>query len=195
MPLITTQSAKGFGFGSLVAGSSAANSYESIATFTLNNDSTNVIDFSSIPTNYTHLQIRGIASGQTNTNVRMRFNNDSSNSYSFHAVQAGAGYGSQVSLTSGANNSSMIMYDQQLGSSTQFNIFVSDILEYRSTTKNKSVRTFSGATAVGSTNGFVYLYSGNWFNTPQAITSIQIFPFSNNFYNGSSFALYGIKGA
>jgi hypothetical protein len=172
-----------------------ANSYESIQTFTLTNNSTSTVEFSSIPATYTHLQIRGIGAGITNTNVRMRFNGDTGNNYSFHAVQAGAGYGGACTVTSGANNSSMIMYDQQLGSSTQFNIFVSDILEYRSTTKNKSVRTFSGATAVGSTNGFVYLYSGNWFNSPQAITSIQIFPFSNEFYAGSSFALYGIKGA
>lgn len=173
----------------------ASGSYESIQTFTLTNDSTSTVEFSSIPATYTHLQIRGISAGNTNTNVRMRFNNDSGNNYSFHAVQAGAGYGTTCTVTSGANNSSMIMYDQQLGSSTQFNIFVSDILEYRSTTKNKSVRNFSGATALGSTNGFVYLYSGNWFASPTAITSIQIFPFSNTFYSGSSFALYGIKGA
>jgi hypothetical protein len=173
----------------------ATGAYDSIATFTLTNNSSSIIEFSSLPTNYTHLQIRGIGAGITNTNVRMRFNNDSSNNYSFHAVQAGAGYGSTCTVTSGANNSSMIMYDQQLGSSTQFNIFVSDILEYRSTTKNKSVRTLSGATALGSTNGFVYLYSGNWFASPTPITSIQIYPFSNEFYAGSSFALYGIKGA
>ncbi len=165
--------------------------YESIQTITTTG-LTGSIDFTSIPQTYKHLQIRCLSAGQTNTNVRMRFNNDSGTNYSYHGIQAGTGYGSSVYANYGTSQTSIMLFDQQLNSSTYYNATICDILDYSSTVKNKQSATQSGVQP-NSTNFFLYFESGLW-RSNSAITQITIYPFSNSFYAGSTFALYGIKG-
>lgn len=169
------------------------NSYESIQTITLTSTATS-LTFSSIPQTYKHLQIRGVSTGDQNTSVRMRFNGDTGSNYAFHGIQAGAGYGASVYTNSGANATSIMLFDQQLGSasSDNFNTSITDILDYTSTTKNKTTKTLSGVK--GGSGGFIYFQSGLWFATPAAITDITIKPNSFNFLANTTFALYGIKG-
>jgi hypothetical protein len=71
---------------------------------------------------------------------------------------------------------------------------VVDILDYASTSKNKTIRTLSGADINGA-GGDLRLSSGLWFATPAAITSITLYANggSSDFAQYSSFALYGIK--
>ena len=66
-----------------------------------------------------------------------------------------------------------------------------DIIDYASTTKNKTVRAFFGLDLNGS--GSVTLGSGLWMNT-NAITDININAAADPMAAGSTFALYGIKG-
>jgi hypothetical protein len=69
-------------------------------------------------------------------------------------------------------------------------VFIIDIHDYASTTKNKTVRTFSGVDMNGS--GLVYLTSGLWLNTA-AVNSVLLKPDGGDFDTGSSVALYGIN--
>lgn len=167
------------------------NSYESIQTVTLASNQPS-ITFSSIPSTFKHLQIRAVSAGDTNTNVRLRFNGDTATNYATHGIQAGAGYGTSVYTNSSTSATSIMLFDQQLGNSTNFNATVTDILDYTSTSKNKTIRTLNGVK--GGTGGFMYFQSGLWFKTPEAVTSITIYPFTGNFYTYTTFALYGIKG-
>jgi hypothetical protein len=76
-----------------------------------------------------------------------------------------------------------------------FGASIISIQDYASTTRNKTVRGFSGSEAnTASANFYVVLNSGLWLNT-SAITSITMLPGQTAFKAGSTFALYGIKGA
>lgn len=167
-------------------------SYDSIATVTVAGANALQIDFSSIPSTYTHLQIRSVSTGTDNTNVRMRFNDNSSVAYGYHGIQGGPGYGASLYTNYAINETSMMAYDQQLGTSTNPNATITDILEYANTNKYKTTRTLSGSHS-GSTNSFIFFQSGLWYNS-SAINKISLYPVSNTFRIGSTFALYGIKG-
>lgn len=162
-------------------------SYESIATST---SLSGTATFSSIPSTYKHLQIRGIVRAVTDYGLYFQFNGDSSNSYSNHAL---SGNGSTVSAGGAANSGSVFSGYVQLGSgapSGDFGVFVMDIMDYASTTKNKTVRYFTGKD-VNGVGGSVQIESGAWYNT-SAINSITIRNF-DTWVSGTQFALYGIK--
>ena len=188
MPLITLQSAKGFGFGSAAAGSPTA--YESIATYTTTSGGTSSISFTSIPSTYKHLQIRGIARSATvNLNTLIRFNSDSGNNYATHYL-----LGNGSSSSAGAETSTSRFYvDIVTASSTFYAASVVDILDYANTNKYKTVRTLAGQDLNGS--GTVWLVSGLWQNTNAVTTVTLTLDGGNNFAQYTSFALYGIKGA
>jgi hypothetical protein len=135
------------------------------------------------------LQIRFISNNASNQNIFMRFNGDTTGgNYTRHYL-----YGDGSSAASGGNVS-----DGQLSigyTSTSANIFgggVVDVLDYTSTSKNKTIRSLAGYDANGS--GLIVLYSGLWSKTPEAITSISIYAGAGNINQYSQFALYGIKG-
>lgn len=65
-----------------------------------------------------------------------------------------------------------------------------DILDFSSTTKNKTVRTLTGS-AYSATQQ-IKLMSGSWSNTA-AITSITLFEIPGAYQAGSRFSLYGLK--
>jgi hypothetical protein len=69
--------------------------------------------------------------------------------------------------------------------------FIIDIQDYSSTSKNKTVRTFSGVDFNGS--GSVNLYSSLWMST-SAISSLTLTSNTGEFSTNTTFALYGIKG-
>lgn len=166
-------------------------SYDALSTVTVPSGGVSSITFAGIPSTYKHLQIRAISAGTDNTNVRLRFNGDTGSNYSYHGMQAGAGYGSSVYTNSGTTQTSTMFFDQQQGNSTYYNATISDVLDYTSTSKNKTIRTLSGVET--NSAGFIYFESGLWYKTPETITSITIFPFSGSFYANSQFTLYGVK--
>lgn len=186
-------SARGFGlFGS----GAAASSFESIATVTLSSTQ-NTVTLSSIPSTYQHLQIRILAkctaSNFGNMDAYLRLNSDSGSNYADHFLR---GTGSAVQASS--DTSATRAYFTNLADSTYSNIYAAsiiDILDYASTSKYKTLRTFSGVeqnTTGGE--GRIYLYSGLWMSA-SATTSISFTPLSGDFSSGSTFALYGIKGS
>ena len=170
-----------------------SNSYDSIATTTVGAGGAASITFSSIPSTYKHLQIRGIARTSTATSsdvdVKLQFNSDTGSNYSIHylygtGTTTGSGYTSSNSYATGG----VVIKDGNTAS--VFNGSVVDVLDYASANKNKTVRALSAWDANGSGN--VYLNSGAWFNTA-AVSTITLTPWSGNFMQYTQFALYGVK--
>lgn len=201
MPLISTlanASARGYGmFGSV----GIAGDYQSIATVTVGSGGSSSISFSSIPSTFKHLQLRVLSRGTDATNggvqVWMRFNGDTAGNYSWHNLVGYQGAGSGVSA--GAGTSTSYMYNSYQPSAGQasgiFGAALTDILDYASVDKYKTIRSLNGYDMNGSTSGYNYanLFSGNWRST-SAVTSIDLICNTGNFDQYSSFALYGIKG-
>ena len=174
-------------------------SYESIATVTVGSGGSSSIDFTSIPSTYTHLQIRYIclATNGGATDGYMRFNSDTGSNYSYHAMYAG---GASVSATSGTSSTYVYLLNG-LGNgayTSSFNAGIIDILEYKNTNIYKTVRMLNGFDTNNATtsvnNETICFSSGNWRNT-NAITSITFTASTGNFKEYSQFALYGIKGS
>ena len=175
-------------------------SFESIATVTVGAGGASSIDFSSIPSTYTHLQIRGIVrqsySGAGGANLVYRFNNDpltngdtSSSNYVGHYL-----YGNSApTISSGISNRNYCADSLHNGNTSGiFAAFIMDVLDYTSTNKYKTFKTLSGDDRYGS--GQVTLWSGFWKNT-SAINQITYYcdP-TYSFVQYSQIALYGIKG-
>jgi hypothetical protein len=164
-------------------------SYESIATITPSGVAT--ITFSSIPQTYKSLQIRGICTDAGTNTLRMRLNAATTNYYS-HSIEAD---GSAVTAASAAG-SAMQIAGRTYGLSNNASYFagvIIDIHDYASTTKNKTVRGFSGFDANGTAGapGEIGLNSAAWFDT-SAVTSITL-TMGANYSSGTTFSLYGIN--
>jgi hypothetical protein len=176
---------------SLLAGNAAfqPTSFESIASAT-GTGSSGSITFSSIPSTYTSLQIRGLygAASGSGYGLYIRLNGDSSSNYAYHAFY---GDGSTASAFGAATQDKMYATFGTV-SSTVNGVTIIDLQDYASTTRNKTVRFFSGEDANGS--GTVDFMSGLRINTA-AITSVTLVLEGGLFSTSSQFALYGIKGA
>jgi hypothetical protein len=185
--------------GSLSSGVAAStSSYESIASAT-GTGSSATITFDSIPSGYVSLQIRGrIQYSDANyagLNLGIRFNNNSSSIYNMHYL---FGDGSSR-YAQGYINETAIFSPVGAGTGLTNNVgtVILDLLDYTSTTKNKTLRVFGGADTnfTSSNPGYIVLSSGLWVNTA-AVTRIDLTTASNgNFTTNTTFALYGIKGA
>ncbi len=169
-------------------------SYESIATATVGSGGETSITFSSIPATYKHLQLRYLVrdarSNGFDSPVDLTFNGSNATAYAKHFIQ-----GEGSSASGGNETSKTYMRLEGAGNNTQSSAFgaaITDILDYTSTSKNKTVKHLSGVDKNGS--GMVRFVSGLWYATPAAITSITLTPFSSPFAQYSHFALYGIKG-
>ena len=173
----------------------AGTSFESIATATGTGSSTS-ITFSSIPATYQHLQIREMARGATTTSAsgRITFNSDTGSNYVWHQL---TGTGAAVSAAAQISQTSMVggIYPGASFSSNMMGVSIIDIHDYSSTTKNTTIRVFTGNDVNNATDCRIIMRSGLYINTA-AISSITITNGDGiNYTTTSTFALYGIKGA
>jgi len=191
-------------YASQISGHLVTNNYSSIQTVTVGSGGASSITFSSIPSTYTHLQVRYFA--QTNRSLVVddafiTINGDTTGgNYYSHQLQ---GSGSSASAFSSAGNGGggvgiFWPYAFSATASGSYNYWaggVIDVLDYANTNKNKTLRSLSGSDANGAAPSgypaFVTLSSAAWFNT-SAITSIT-FKSNGNFSQYSTFALYGVK--
>ena len=168
-------------------------SFESIATAT-GTGSSGTITFSSIPSTYKHLQLRGLFrnnSASTGTDSLRITVNGSATGYTWHILR-----GNGTSATANAGTSATYF---QAGSDIPNNglasnimgVCIVDIIDYASTSKTKVFRSFDGLDN-NSTNGSSNLCSGLWNNT-NAINSLTITTTGFNWTTSTQFALYGIK--
>jgi len=173
----------------------ATGAFYSIATVTAAGGETS-LSFTSIPSTYKSLQIRGIyrdgfaAAGGSELDIR--FNSDStSGHYWYHYLY---GNGTSAGAAGGSYSAVALPYFGSSNSNTAgiFGAGIIDIIDYASTTKYKTVRSIQGVDAnIASTSYQINLSSGMW-NSTSAITSITLLP-STSFVAGNSFALYGIN--
>ena len=181
------------------------NSYESIATVTVGSGGAANVEFTSIPSTYTHLQIRYMAAtDRSNFNVDvpyMQVGNgsiDTGANYSFHNLNVRAD--SVLSADAGSNSTNIyyLYASSSARIASTFAVGVIDILDYANTNKYKTIRSLNGCDLNGtpsSQGGALSLTSGNWRST-SAITHIRITPvIGPNFTQYTQFALYGIRGA
>jgi hypothetical protein len=202
MPLIASRAGgSASSFGGLGAKTGVAflgpfGAFEPITAITVPSAGVSSITFNSIPSTYTHLQLRYITrnnrSGQSLDAINIRANGDTAANYANHRLQ---GDGTTASSSNGTSLGYSI-FGQTNASTSTANVFtagIMEILDYANTNKNKTFRTLNGFDANGS--GYIGLYSGFWQSTV-AINSLTL---SSNDGSGmleySSFALYGIKGA
>ena len=170
--------------------------FESIATVTVGSGGASSITFSDIPGTYQHLQLRMLYRNTSNNggssgSMKLWFNTDTATNYTYHLL-----YGNGSSVTADGSGTGIFGYiptgtvtlSTYLASS--FSATVLDIIDYASTSKNKTVRNFSGRDHNGS--GLVLTASGLWLSTA-AISTVNLAMVGNDFAQYSTAALYGIK--
>jgi hypothetical protein len=158
--------------------------FESIATSIVGAGGVSSITFSSIPSTYQHLQIRGHINAPDDWSFR--FNSDTGTNYSAHLL-----YGTGSSTVASALTNLARGYIGYGAGSGNLGSFVLDILDYKDTNKYKTTRALAGYDINGS--GIIMFNSSSWRNTA-AVSTITIFPSSGSLAQHSHFALYGIKG-
>ena len=168
--------------------------FESIASVTVGAGGSSTISFTSVPSTYQHLQIRGIARTDRNAGndfFRIRFNSDSGANYKSHELY-GDGSSPYSRVLGEVNEIAGPYATASTATADRFGVFIIDVLDYANTNKNKTVRSFTGFDLNGS--GVVSMFSG-FRNNTEAINSISISPLlGTNFVVNSHFALYGIRG-
>ena len=180
--------------GLLASYAAKATAFESIATITATGGEAS-LSFTSIPSTYQHLQIRGLvrfAFASTGDGIAWcRINNDSGSNYARHEL---SGNGTGVNATGAATQTLGLYYPVPFDSNTAgiFGTVIIDIHNYTSTSQYKTVRSFGGSDINGS--GDLYLSSMLWQST-SAVNRFDLFTGGNNWKAGTTFALYGIKGA
>lgn len=187
----TLANASAYGYRTLAA--AAGGAYESIATVTTTAAASSVT-FSSIAQTYQSLQIRYTARRNDTGNFYLYIKPNGDTGATNKAYHELKGDGTTVTAT-GASAGSLIELARATSADQTSGIFgvgIIDIQDYTNTTRNKTIRTFSGYDANGS--GEVWLSSGFMVSTA-ALTSIEITGGGDPFAAGCVFALYGIKGA
>lgn len=175
-------------------------SFEPIATVTAaGGEST--LNFTSIPSTYKHLQIRGIGrlSG-TSEGYGYSYIKFNDGSQATHGVFV---HGETVTTDAGASSSYYQIPNAMAPSNAPtgtYGALIIDIHDYASTTKLKTARGFSGYNTNGAAATY---YHGVGLSSAlatglgtSALTSVQITsgPFGETFVAGSQYSLYGIRG-
>jgi hypothetical protein len=182
---------------SALAGNPVLGDYESIQTVTVGSGGATDITFTSIPSSYQHLQIRGFARTSRATfgvdALRFQLNGDTAGNYSWHHLRGDGA----TTESSALANSSYMESQRILGTTTGsgFGGLIIDLLDYKDTNKYTTARVFGGVDTngtVGGIGGAVMITSGSWRNTA-AVTSIKLYGDAANFAQHSHFALYGIR--
>ena len=173
-----------------------AGAYDSLATVTVGSTAVSSIDFTGIPSGYTHLQIRALTrytrAGASTGQAILQFNGDTTAAnYRGHVL-----YGDGTSAAAGDNTGIGGIYaiDGTATTATagMFGTSIVDILDYANPNKNTTSRSLSGWDSNGS--GIVWLISELWVNTAPVVSLNFSFFSGGNFGQYSQIALYGIKG-
>jgi hypothetical protein len=174
------------------------NSFESIATIEVGSGGASNVTFSSIPSTFKHLQIRGTAKTNratySNDNIKLQFNGDSASNYNSHNL-----YGDGTSVGANSFGWTAQYYSGSVGAQlieNNFGAVIIDILDYANSNKFKTTKVLGGFdnNNTGTDKGIIALNSGLWRST-SAITSVIISAAEGTgLQQYSKFALYGIRG-
>jgi hypothetical protein len=166
------------------------NDFFSIATAVVDSGNASSITFSSIPQNFTHLQLRvfGADDDVTSSYGNMQFNGDTTAAYSSHQL---FGDGSSAQANNFPSNNQIYIHRISGNVTSTFGAVIVDILDYTSN-KYKTIKSVGGFDSNGG--GRVSVASGSWRST-SAITSINLTTGGTVWLQNTHIALYGIKGA
>jgi len=179
---------------SQAAAAGPAGAYDLLETTTLTGSASVTFTGLDSYSDYKHLQVRYVARGSSGRLffVRTRLNGVTTASYSHHYLSKEA---TDPLISSGAGSSSEITYGGMVSGSTNvanaYGAGVLDILDFSNSSKNTTVRSFSGVAGSSELESVIMLGSGALYSTA-AITQID---FYGTYLSGSRFSLYGIKGA
>lgn len=198
MPLLTTQSAKGYGFSSLVSGDPASD-MELISSTVLSSTQSSV-SFSSLNTTaaaYRHLRVVGLCRAGTNApgqSITIELNGSTASNYNVHSmytfVSTPVIANSWMYLSQDSNNSFCGGAEGQTAYSNFYQPNIWEFHDFSQTDKNKYITCLNGA-SITSTSGSIAWNNLMW-NQTSAITSIS-FKLASNFTAGTRFTLYGLK--
>lgn len=161
--------------------------YDALATISVGATSVSSITFQGIPSDYKHLQLRGTIYTTGATNPTWQVNGDSSSgSYYGHHLW-GTGSTAAANAQSGTS-----VYWNYNPSSTYPSAFIMDWLDYSSTAKNKTMKTFAGSNTNGAAASETAIWSGLYINT-DAIGSLTLNGLGSNFAQNTKITLYGVK--
>jgi hypothetical protein len=198
VPLLTLQSAKGYGFGKLAAAAGIVSDYEAIQTYSLSSGGTGSVTFNSggVWANYKHLQVRWVAKcsrAAPNATMLMTFNGVNGGTGNYIAEQVewdgtGPFYPSSggFSANTGLAGNTYANY---------FSIGYGNIYNINSTSVTKPFYASGvfqqGGGASGQNNWTITC--GSFIANTNAITSITLAPDSGTFNANTKIALYGLK--
>ena len=171
--------------------------YEIIESTTLTGTATSVT-FSSLTTDYEHLEIWMTARTDLNTTpgydyVGVQFNGDTGSNY---ATQQMYGFNAAIGTERETANAQMKVRAAASDPEDALNFGGISVLipDYRGANVNKSCTTMGGKSAA-SNNGWTNNGTGEWDNTA-AITSVVLTPGAGtNFNIGCVFTIYGLRSS
>ena len=172
--------------------------FYSIATSAVTSGGTSSVTFSSIPSGYTHLQIRAsVQSGRTSNaydGFNIQLNSDTGSNYAYHQLLADNRPYIQTNSATSQTSINVQPIAALYGTSNVTSALVMDILDYANTNKYKTIRTLTGYDTAqsGIISGGIGFESGLWQST-SAVNSITLFGPINGFTSKTQFALYGVK--
>ena len=168
--------------------------FEKIADIVVGSGGAASVTFSSIPSDYKHLQIRYVARSTEAQTVSgapgMRLNGVTTSTYASHGL---LGDGSTASSSAYAGYDYMYFFRVAGANATSgiFGVGIVDILDYASSAKNKTIRYLNGTDTNNA--GSVAFSSGVALST-SPVTSVTFDPRSSSLWaQYTSFSLYGIK--
>lgn len=196
MPLLTTQSTKGYGFSSLVTSAGITSDYESIQTYDLTSGGTGSVTFNSggVFANYKHLEVRWVAKcsrSAPNATMVMTLNGTSSGYLQEVVEWDGTGPIYQSSATNAGAYSG-------LAGNTYANYYTIGYARIYDINSSKNKPYYcsgvfqQGGSASGQNNWTLSM--GSFTASTSAITSVTFAPDSGTFNANTKIALYGIKG-
>jgi len=170
--------------------------YSPIVTQTLSSDTTS-ITFSSIPSTYVDL-VLVMSAQSTRTDYDspawLQFNSDTGTNYSYTYIYSGSVGTIGVGGSRVANDTGITVgYIAAASGSSQFSPVITNIQSYGNASIYKGCISRGNEAITSGTFYGVSAFAGLWRNTA-AINTIKINTITG-FKSGSSFTLYGIKGA
>jgi hypothetical protein len=131
--------------------------------------------------------------GDSGGQLFLRLNGDTGSNYTRHRL---LGYNGVVYASGETAQTSIRMCVDDVNyasmGTTNPTVAITNIIDYASTTKNKTVRTLGGIDSNNAGNSEIDLTSGLWLNT-SAINSVSIIISAGNFTTNTVFSLYGIN--
>lgn len=170
----------------------AVGDFESISTYTVTGSSVASFTLGSIPSTYKHLQLRCFVKLDAGTWIPFQLNSDTQAQRTTHNMR---GNGASVYATTGLGSTGDGNFPA-VADVSQWGTIIIDVLDYASTNKNKTTRSFFGFDNNGS--GSVGLGSVLHYTVGTAVVTsvgmdITQYGSGAKFVVGSTFALYGVK--